>query len=190
MSVRILMVLFSAVLMPLYPANAYQATPAAKIECVRPVPQPIVKKAVFPNTRFTLSKADESGQNIPSGTETVKFNNGDRLTITNSGCEYVNLRFRFETSRFDRQQISNSQYLYRRSAWLMRQTLRGLETPLDLAKGTIALEKYAAQSPQPDLDQIIKYGGTEIQSVVKLVQVKPLSKRKTVVEVLFYYGPI
>jgi hypothetical protein len=184
------MVLLSAVLMPLYPTNAYQATPTEKFECARPVPEPIVKKAVFPNTRFTLSKTDESGQNIPSGTEEVKFNNGDQLTITNSGCEYVTLRFRFETSRLARGRIRDSKYLYSRSAWLMRQTLPGLNTPLRLAQGIKALEKYATQNTQPVLDKKIDYGNAEIRSVVKLVEVKSLPNRKVAVEVLFYYGPL
>jgi hypothetical protein len=182
------MVLLAAVMMPLSPVSAMQTTPAEKLDCVRSVPTPIIKKTVFPKTSFRLKKIDELGQAIATGTETVQFNNGDRLTITNTGCEYFTLRFRFETSRVDRRQISNTQYLYRRSAWLMRQTLPGLR--LNLTRGITALEKYAAQSPQPDLDQEIDYGGQEIRSVVKLVKVQPLSKQKTVVEVLFYDGPL
>jgi hypothetical protein len=182
------MVLLAAVMMPLSPMSAMQTAPAEKFDCVRSVPTPIIKKTVFPKTSFRLEKIDELGQAIATGTETVQFNNGDRLTITNTGCEYFTLRFRFETSRVARQQISNTQYLYRRSAWLMRQTLPGIH--LNLTRGITALEKYAAQSSKPDLDQEIDYGGQEIRSVVKLVEVKSLPNRKVAVEILFYSGPL
>jgi hypothetical protein len=182
MSARILILLFAAVVVPLCPANADQVT--------RPLPKPIVRKAVFPKTRFQLEKIDNAVHVIATGTETVQFSNGDRLTITNEGCEFITLRFRFETSRFNRQRIADPKYLYRRSAWLMRQTLRGLKSPFNLAKGITALEKYAGQNPQPDLDKKIEYGNPEIQSVVRLTKVQPLSNRKTAVEMVFYYGPI
>jgi hypothetical protein len=190
MSARILILLFAAVVVPLCPANADQVTPSPKIECARPLPQPIVRKAIFPKTRFQLEKIDNSVRVIATGTETVQFSNGDRLTITNEGCEFITLRFRFETSRFNRQRIADPKYLYRRSAWLMRQTLRGLKSPFNLAKGITALEKYAGQNPQPDLDKEIEYGNSEIRSVVRLAKVQPLSNRKTAVEMVFYYGPI
>jgi hypothetical protein len=184
------MVLLAAVMMPLFPVNAMQAAPTEKFECVRSIPKPIVKKVVFPKTRFVLQKVDNSGHTDFTGIETVQFNNGDRLTIKNSGCEFFTLQFRFETSRLDARRISDSKYLYLRSAWLMRQTLRGLKSPLDLAKGVAALEKYATQQPALELDREISYGGAEIRSVVKLLKVKSLSNRRVAVEILFYYGPL
>jgi hypothetical protein len=190
MSVRILMVLLAAVVLPLLPVSAMQVAPAEKFECARPIPRSIVKKVVFPKNRFVLQKVDKSGQTIFTGIETVQFNNGDRLTIKNDGCEFITLRFRFETSRMDARRISDSTYLYRRSAWLMRQTLRGLNSPFNLAKGIAALEKYAAQKSVLELDRNIKYGGAEFQSVVNLVKAEKLPNGKTSMEMLFYYGPI
>ncbi|WP_309731742.1 hypothetical protein, partial [Chamaesiphon sp. OTE_75_metabat_556] len=71
----------------------------AQDTCVRSTPTPIVKKSVFPNTSFVLKKTNNRGLIISEGIETVKLNNGDRLTITNSGCEFLTLNFRFETNR-------------------------------------------------------------------------------------------
>jgi hypothetical protein len=102
----------------------------AQDTCVRSTPTPIVKKSVFPNTSFVLKKTNNRGLIISEGIETVKLNNGDRLTITNSGCEFLTLNFRFETNR----RSKNSQdpkYLYQRSARLMRQIVGGLNSPID-----------------------------------------------------------
>src|ERR1051326_6096260 len=63
-------------------------------DCVRGTPEPVVKKNIFPKTTFQL-QADGL-----TAYETVDFDNGDKLIITNAGCEYYVLTFRFETARF------------------------------------------------------------------------------------------
>jgi hypothetical protein len=166
-----------------------QAATTQYDDCIRSTPIPIVKKSIFPNTKFVLRKIDNYGQAIPKGIETVIFNNGDRLDITNSGCEMFVLNFRFETSQIDGK-MKDKKYLYNRSAWLMSQILPGLKPSINLNGGIIALKKYAAKQISPEIGKEIEYSNSEIRSVVKLSEIKQLPNKKVVVEILFYYGPI
>jgi hypothetical protein len=162
----------------------------AQDTCARSTPTPIVKKSVFPNTSFVLKKTNNRGLVISEGIETVKLNNGDRLTITNSGCEFLTLNFRFETNRRP-QHPKHSQYLYQRSARLMRQIVGGLNSPIDLQSGIIALENYGAKNARPELDTIIKYKSSiDFRSVVQLLDRPQPANGKERIEVLFYYGPL
>jgi hypothetical protein len=158
-------------------------------DCVRPIPKPIVKKSVFPSSKFVLNFFDDHGQAIPKGTETVLFKNGDQLKITNSGCEFVTLNFTFQTNQVS-EKTKDNKYLYNRSAVLMRNILRGIDSPINLRRGIVALENYASVNSDPQMDTEIDYGNPEIRSVVKLVNVKQLPNKKSVVEILFYYGPL
>jgi hypothetical protein len=175
-----------------------QATPKNTLEkiaettsfnCARSIPKPILKKSVFPSSKFVLNLVDEHGQAIPEGIETVLLKNGDQLKITNSGCEFVSLKFTFQTNRVSGKTKDNK-YLYNRSAMLMRNVLRGIDSPLKLKQGIAALEKYASVNSDPQLDKEIDYGNPDIRSVVRLGNVKRLPNKKSVVEILFYYGPL
>jgi hypothetical protein len=161
----------------------------AQDTCVRSIPVPIVRKSVFPNTSFVLNKIDNNGLIVPEGIETVKLNNGDRLTITNSGCESFALTFRFETNRLTGK-TKDPKYWYRRSAGMMKQIVNGLNSPIDLKQGIVTLENYGAKNSQPKLDTEIEYGGLDTRSAVKLSEVKKAANGRTIVEVLFYYGPL
>jgi hypothetical protein len=57
--------------------------------CVRGKAEPIFKKDKFPNSRFELNKDGLTG------TEMTDLKDGDKLIITNGGCEYYVLAFRF-----------------------------------------------------------------------------------------------
>jgi hypothetical protein len=158
--------------------------------CVRAVPKPIAKKQVFPNTKFSLSRERQSGYTIATGTETIELVNSDRLTITNTGCEYVTLVFEFDTNRIELAKINDRRYVYARSAWLMKQVRSGLNSPLDLQRGIAALEKYAATQTQPQLDKEIDYGGADMRSIVRLESVKHLRKNKVGAKIIFSFGPL
>jgi hypothetical protein len=158
--------------------------------CPRPTPIPIVKQKVFPNSHFVLKKFDNKGQIIYTGVEVVKLNNGDRLTITNSGCEFLTLNFRFETNRRPKHS-QDPKYLYQRSARLMRQIVGGLNSPIDLQAGIVALENYGAKNARPQLDTIIEYQSSiDFRSVVQLVDRPQPANGRERIEVLFYYGPL
>jgi hypothetical protein len=163
-----------------------QNPPANQIECARSIPTPIVKKAVFPNTKFALKTNTDR---VPIGTETVKFNNGDRLVITHTGCESYIFNFQFETSRFAADP-SNSKYWYDRAVRLMRQARSGIEVQSNIDKGIQALTNYRNTNNRLEIGKEIDYGGRDIRSVVKLVEVKKTGTKKFLVTVNFYYGPL
>jgi hypothetical protein len=169
-------------------AEANETVPSV-IECVRSTPTPIVKKSVFPNTRFSLRKTNNNQVISAEGTETVKLKNGDRLTITNGGCESVSLTFSFETNR-PLGKTKGAKYWYRRSVSLMNQIVDGLNSPLNLKQGIAALENYGAKNSQPEFDTTIDYGGRDILSNVVLREIATAANGKTIVKILFYYGPL
>jgi hypothetical protein len=166
-----------------------KAQPSERVNCVRSTPQPIVKKSVFPNTKFVLKNIDYVGVVVPLGLETVEFANGDKLAITNSGCEYFSLSFQFETSRFAGN-VQDTRYWFARSIDLMNQTQQGLEPPVDIQQGIKALEKYSKNNQHPLVGQEIDYGGQEIRSVVKLAEVKKTTEGNSAVTVIFSVGPL
>lgn len=166
------------------------AAPATDMrdECVRGQAQPIVRKSVFPNTRFTLD-ADSL-----TGTETVEFDNGDRLTIQNQGCEYFILTFRFETSRF-REDAANIPYWYRQSAVLASEIRKGVDAPFALEQGVERLIRHIELDKPNDYanlkyGQEIDYGGTDIRSYVTLDKVEKLSDSAFAITMSFTDGPL
>jgi hypothetical protein len=174
---------------PLSPAFAQQLDGEQAFDCARPIPTPLVKKSVFPNTRFVLNKLKQNGLAIPEGIETIRLKNGDQLEITQSGCEFVSINFRFQTSSLSGKR-TDAKYLYQQSARLMRQILPGVRSPIFLQRGILALEKAATQKIPPAIDKELDYGNPDIRSVVKLATVQQLTNKKRVVEILFYYGPL
>jgi hypothetical protein len=185
-----ILLLCSSLLAPFSQQVENQEVMIAQDTCPRSTPTPIVKKSVFPNTSFVLKKTSNRGLIISEGIETVKLNNGDRLTITNSGCEFLTLNFRFETNRRPKNP-QDSKYLYQRSARLMRQIVGGLNAPIDLQDGIVALENYGAKNTRPELDTIIKYKSSiDFRSVVQLLDRPQQANGRERVEVLFYYGPL
>jgi hypothetical protein len=157
--------------------------------CARPKPIPIVKKNVFAHSNFVLKKFDNIGKYIYTGIETVKLNHGDILTITNSGCEFITLKFRFETNRLTGK-VNNPKYLYARSVYFMKQIVNGLNSPLNLQTGIVALKNYGTRNCQPKLDTEIEYGGKELRSVVSLGEIATAANGRKIVEITFYYGPL
>ncbi len=104
-------------------------------DCTRSTPARIVKKAVFPQTTFSLSRDKRTG------TETVKFPNGDKLTITNAGCDYYYLSFRFETGRFSARP-SDTRYWFKQAVELIKQTEKGIDAPVQMSDVFKALNKH------------------------------------------------
>ncbi len=125
--------------------------PSKQIECVRAVPQPIVSKSIFPNTKFILQRNID---NVAIGFETVKFNNGDKLVITHTGCESYIFDFQFETSRFSAD-VTNTKYWFARSIQLMRQTEKGIDPASAINRGIRALEHYASTNNHPSIGKEI-----------------------------------
>jgi len=123
--------------------NSIQSTESKTIttfECVRGQAEPIIKKEYFPNTTFTL-QADSI-----TAIETVQFDNGDKLTIKNWGCEYYVLTFNFETTQFQKD-TTDLKFWYQSTIQLMTSILAGLDAPIDIKKGLTFLESYYLVDP-------------------------------------------
>lgn len=153
-------------------------------DCPRATPTRIVKKSVFPKTTFKLSRDRRTG------TETVKFSNGDRLIITNAGCEYFYLGFRFETGRFSAR-TSDTKYWFTQAIKLINEVEKGINEPaIQLPDAVRALKKYVKKNPQPKVGEEIDYGGTDIRTFVALKQIKRLPKKRFAIELYFAVGPL
>jgi len=158
-------------------------------ECVRATPESIVKKKIFPKTKFTLRKNEEFPFQ-PIGFETVEFDNGDNLTIENTGCENFTLIFYFETSRFSGK-TDDARFWYRAAARLIEQTRKGLIDDTTLVRnGTKALNSYIKKNKTLKFDEEISFGGTVIREIVTLGEVEKLKNGRYKIELSFGIGPL
>lgn len=172
------------------PYAAVKSPPGTAVhasDCVRGIPAPIVRKKVFPKTiLFTKDSL--------SGVETVLFDNSDKLTITNTGCAYCSLIFRFETSRFNRDSVSQK-YWFKAGSMLMKEVLQGLNAPIDLAKGIHKLDdliQHTADNKHGRLafGKEFDYGSENMRSIVMLDPVERVQNGATIVTVSFSVGPL
>jgi hypothetical protein len=152
-------------------------------DCTRATPVRVVKKRVFPNARFVLSRDKRTG------TETVKFGNGDKLVITNAGCEYYNWGFRFETNRFSAR-ASDTKYWFAQLIKLLEETEKGIDAPVQMGDGIKALKKYLKANKNPKLEEEIDYGGADIRNFVTVNKIQKLSRNKFALEAAFSIGPL
>lgn len=173
----------------LAPGQALESPAPKPVACVRSIPEPIVKKNVFPNTHFALKDIDYVGVVVPLGLETMQLSNGDKVIITNSGCENFTLSFQFETSRFTGK-VQDTKYWLARSVELMKLIEPGLKTSLNLKQGINMLEQYTKTVANPMIGQEIDYGDQEIRSVVQLADVKQLGNQNFTMKVIFSTGPL
>lgn len=171
--------------------NSIQSTESKTIttfECVRGQAEPIIKKEYFPNTTFTL-QADSI-----TAIETVQFDNGDKLTIKNWGCEYYVLTFNFETTQFQKD-TTDLKFWYQSTIQLMTSILAGLDAPIDIKKGLTFLESYYLKDKKNNfknlkLEEEIDFADNEIRSFVTLDRIKQINKKTFEVSVSFAVGPL
>ncbi len=169
--------------------TAVRAQDSKPTACVRSIPQPIVRKSVFPDANFTIQNIDYVGVVVPLGLETLELSNGDKVIITNSGCENFALSFQFETSRFTGK-VQDTKYWLARSVELMRLIELGVDTPVDLQQGINMLEKYLNTVANPVIGHEIDYGDQEIRSIVQLADVRQLGNQSFGLKVIFSVGPL
>ena len=157
-------------------------------ECTRGAAEPIIKKSVFPKTKFKL-QSDKF-----TGIETVDFDNGDKLIIKNWGCESYVLTFRFETSRFE-DKTTDIPFSFNMAVLLVSELYEGLDAPIDIKKGVQAIVKYV------DADQLnnyqnlkfgeeIDFGGDDIRDFVTVDKIEKLKDKKYAIEISFTTGPL
>ena len=156
--------------------------------CVRGKAKPIINKTVYPQTAFVLQP------DSLSGIETVTFDNGDKLTIKNWGCEYYVLTFRFETSRFQRD-TTDLKYWFKTATRLVTEILNGVDAPIDIKKGITQLTNRIDRDQSTDFKNLklraeIDFGGNEIRDFVSVDRIEKLTDKKYAVEISFATGPL
>lgn len=153
-------------------------------ECVRGQAEPIIKKTVFPNTKFLL-QADSL-----TAIETVSFDNGDKLTIRNWGCEYYVLTFRFETSRF-KADTTAMKYWYLTTYKILKELKQGIDAPVNIEKGLQALNSHISKNGfDLKLQTEIDYAGEEIREFITLEQIEKLTDNEFAITFSFTIGPL
>ena len=153
-------------------------------DCVRGQAEPIIKKSVFPKTKFILQP------DSITAIETIDFDNGDKLIIKNWGCEYYVLTFRFETSRF-KADTTAMKYWYVTAYKIMTEMKKGVDAPIDIEKGLQALNGYISKNGfDLKLQTEINFGGDEIRDFVTVEQIEKLTDKKFALTISFTTGPL
>lgn len=153
-------------------------------DCVRGQAEPMIKKTVFPNTKFILQP------DSLTAIETVTFDNGDKLTIRNWGCEYYVLTFRFETSRFQADTAA-MKYWYVTTYRILKEMKQGIDAPVDIEKGLQALNSHISKNVfDLKLQTEIDFAGDVIREFITLEQIEKLTDNKFAITVSFTTGPL
>jgi len=150
--------------------------------CVRSQAEPVLKKEKFPDAVFRLNDDNHSG------TESALLPSGDKLIITNGGCEYYVLTFRFETSRFQHDTTDLKFWGAKMVAW-MTELDGSLDAPIAVSKGTAVLKQYL-QTHKPELYQDIEFEPGEIRSYITLDRVQQMDAQRFAVELSYLLGPL
>lgn len=157
-------------------------------DCPRGASEPVVKTSVFPNAHFTLQP------DRITGLETFTLPKGDKVKITQSGCEYYILKFQIETSRFAADS-TDMNYWKNAAMILMREMSKGISTPLEISKG---LDKLSARirtdqlKPGDDLQlgEEIDFGVSDPREYLTIDRISQLAEQRYLIEITFSYGPI
>lgn len=169
--------------------NSLDIDPKEKIfnddfNCVRGQAEPIVKRDLYPKGTFTLQS------DSLTAIETIEFDNGERVIIKNWGCEYYVLTFRFETSKYNADTTA-MKYWYVNSSKLMTELINGLDAPLDIEKGLVALNDHISKIVfELEIGTEIDYGENEIRSFVSLDNIERIEKNRFEVTMSFALGPL
>jgi hypothetical protein len=152
-------------------------------DCMRGQAEPIIKKTVYPNAIFKLNT-----DNL-TGTETLDLEMGERLIINNWGCEYFVLTFRFETERFQAD-TTDVNYWLDKAVNLIREIENGIDAPLDIVGGTIAVENFSKENKNYNLGEEIVYDDDLIRDFVKIDRIQKVGDNRYAIEVSYGTGPL
>lgn len=157
-------------------------------KCVRGKATPIIRKDYFPNTTFRLQ------EDSLTAVETVLFDNGDKLTINNWGCDYYVLTFHFVTTEFQKD-TSDLKYWYQASAWLLTRMLASFDAPIDIKRGLVFLESYYLRDEKHKYKNLklgdeIDFDGSENRSFITLDRVEQINSKTFGVTISFATGPL
>lgn len=159
----------------------------SELDCPRGLPEPALDSTAFKDWRFVINKERD-------GIETATLSNGDKLTIVHTGCEYVILSFRFETTRFNTQ-AANITGWYKNISGLLLEARKGIKNdPVGLADGHTALVNYIDTRlktvEELKLHEEIDYGGKDIRSFVLFEKIVEQPGKPMLVEISFNVGPL
>ncbi len=180
-------VVFSTIFVLFLTCSIFSQKPV--MECVRSIPEPILKKSIFPKRSFTKTKNKENtGETI--GYEKVRVNKNVDLTIKNWGCENYTLTFQF-LIRNQSQKISNTKFWYDKAIELMNSVKKGIraEDVNLINRGLKAISAYRKKTKNPQYANYIDFGGKVIEHVVVLEKVVKQG-RKNKIEISFGVGPL
>ncbi len=151
--------------------------------CIRGNAESVIKKAVYPNSIFKLNSDNHTG------TEVVDLGGGEKVIIRNWGCEYFVLTFRFETQRFQADTVDVKFWL-EKAVILMKGIEIGLEAPLNINGGTVAVEKFLKKNRDYSLGEEIVYNDDVIRDFVTFDRVQEIGKRRFAIEISYARGPL
>lgn len=164
--------------------NSEETDSSNILDCTRAQATAILKKSVYPNAVFRLNSDHQTG------TETLDLPNGDKLTIYNQGCEYFELTFRFETFRFQAD-TTNIKYWLQKTVLLMNEIEPGIDCPLDIKGGIMAIQYTLADTSAYQLGGEINYGDVEsMNEFVTLNRIRKISADNYGIEASFVLGPL
>jgi len=153
------------------------------IPCPRGIPERIVKLSIEPQLTFELDKS----KNIAS--ETLQFQNGDKVVVKNGGCEYFVVTFRFETNRF-KADTTDMLYWLDKSALLVTEVVEAIDAPLDFNDGVARIKKMNGPEVKYEPGDEIVYSEGEIRQYTSLDRVQRLDPSRYAVEITFALGPL
>ena len=155
---------------------------AQSINCARSEPEEVLDRNHFENWSFQR-------KSTYSAVEKVDLLGNDELIIYHGGCESFVLNFVF---KIDRPSSDDADIHY----WYHRviSSLKGLEGHCDpflnLAKVTLAMDKYLFSSSEPKLGEEIVAYGDEIPASVSFDSVEQLKDKRWRLSDTFAIGPL
>lgn len=161
----------------------------ADSNCFHEEPTGILEKNAFPKMSFEL----QSDKKV--GIETVNFENGDKLTIKDWGCNDYMLTFRFETSRFQ-SEPTNVGFWYKRTVTLLNEINKKVsDSPINIISGTNRLmERIEEEVPNGyqnlEFNEELGFEDGDVRTYVKIDRVEQLSDKKFAIEITFSKGPM
>jgi hypothetical protein len=152
--------------------------------CARGQAEPILRKEIYPNAVFKLNEDNHTG------TEKVELANGDKVVITNGGCEYYILTFRFETSRFQAD-TTNLPFWLNKGLQLMKYVEKGIDSN-NVTLGVKGLGEFLKTSKIKTLvlGEEIVFDDSEIRNYATLDRVQKINDKTYGIEISFLTGPL
>jgi len=151
------------------------------ISCFHGQVKPVIKKSAYPNSLFNRNEDNRAAA------ETVELKNGDKLTINHSGCDYFQMTFRFETKRFQAD-TTDIRYWIGKGIQMISEIKGGLDSPMDIHGGEIALKEYLIKKKTPFLGDFIGYGDYPYNKLVTFDRVQKLSDKRFAFELTYASG--